>query len=581
MEALMAAGLPESVPVELPQPAAEPVYFGAADRPWFGWVHRPAPARARGVALVLVPPFGYEAVCAHVALRHLAEDAAAAGVTCVRFDLDGTGDSAGDDRDPDRVGAWCASIAGAIDLARGAGADRVVLAGVRFGATLAVRVAATRSDVAGVVAIAPVVAGKKWLREMRALQQALGLQTTEDEALGFPLAPQTREVIAAIELERLADRPAPAMLLIDRHDLPGNERWAGKLRALGVDVDQRRLPGYVEMVLDPHKAEVPREIVAATIEFAAARPPLTGVPPAIVPSAAHNAQLGDVVEEPVAIGPLAAIASRPARQARPRRALVLLNSGCVRRIGPNRMYVAMARRCAADGALVVRVDLSGIGDTPARPGESERVVYPEHALVEIAELIAWCRRAGADQVVLGGLCSGGYYAVEAALAGQPLAGILPINPGLPETPDEVQPYRAHAEMTRYLAALRDPAKWKKLLDGSADVRRLARIASMRVREAAASRAKDLARRLGVPLADDFGTALVRLAKRGTTITYIFCAAEPGLVHLRERAGASLTRLERRGQLALRIIDGPDHTFTPVSSHAWLVDEVAAAMRRVK
>ena len=135
-------------------------------------------------------------------------------------------------------------------------------------------------------------------------------------------------------------------------------------------------------------------------------------------------------------------------------------------------------------------------------------------------------------------------------------------------------------MTRYLAALRDPAKWKKLLDGTADVRRLARIATMRVRDAAASRAKDLARRLGLPLADDFGTALVRLAKRGVAITYIFCAAEPGLVHLRERAGASLARLERRGQLALRIIDGPDHTFTPVSSHAWLVDEVAAAMQRV-
>jgi len=47
-------------------------YVGA--RPRFVWLHRPV-ATPRG-AIVIVPPFGYEAVCAHRALRHLAEAAA-------------------------------------------------------------------------------------------------------------------------------------------------------------------------------------------------------------------------------------------------------------------------------------------------------------------------------------------------------------------------------------------------------------------------------------------------------------------------------------------------------------------------
>jgi hypothetical protein len=46
-------------------------YFGPDERPLFGWLHEPADARRAGV--VIVPPFGYEAICAARSLRHFAE----------------------------------------------------------------------------------------------------------------------------------------------------------------------------------------------------------------------------------------------------------------------------------------------------------------------------------------------------------------------------------------------------------------------------------------------------------------------------------------------------------------------------
>ncbi len=570
---------------------AEPVYLGADDRPWFAWQHRAAVPN--GAGLVIVPPFGYEAVCSHVPLRHLAERACRAGITAVRIDLDGTGDSAGDDLDADRVGRWCASIVAAIELVRGAGATRVVLAGVRLGATLAARVAAERDDIAGLVAIAPVVSGKRWLRELRALQLALGLAAPPPnratdagvhEAIGFALTAETHEAVTAIDLERAPTRPAPSVLVIDRDDFPANDRWVTHLREVGATVTHTRLPGYVEMMLDAHQAEVPSQIIDAALAFVADVPAIA-VSAAVPARTSQTARLGSIVEQPIAIRAgdieLHAIASRPASTARPRLAMILLNAGCVRRIGPNRMYVAIARRLATEGTLVVRVDLSGIGDSPPRPGEPERIVFPTHAMAEITAAIDWCQRAGADQVILSGLCSGGYYAMEAAFAEAKLAGIVVMNPGQPNVDAELKPYEATYESSRLRKSAGNLASWKKLFTGQVDVVRIARVMTTRARAVIESRALELVRRLELPISNDLGSALVRVARRNVAASFVFCADEPGLVQFRERAGGALRRLVDRRELALRVIEGPDHTFTPRWSHAVLVDEVAAAVARVR
>ena len=47
-------------------------------------------------------PFGFEEVCAHRSLRHLAGAAAAAGIAALRFDYAGCGNSSGDESDPGR-----------------------------------------------------------------------------------------------------------------------------------------------------------------------------------------------------------------------------------------------------------------------------------------------------------------------------------------------------------------------------------------------------------------------------------------------------------------------------------------------
>ena len=81
-------------------------------------------------------------------------------------------------------------------------------------------------------------------------------------------------------------------------------------------------------------------------------------------------------------GHLRGIVTRPAAGPPPHPLLILLNAGAVRRIGPNRLYVALARRVAAGGALVLRVDLSGLATARRDPGRPERVVYTETFLAD-------------------------------------------------------------------------------------------------------------------------------------------------------------------------------------------------------
>ncbi|MEO5558958.1 MAG: hypothetical protein ABIO49_04240, partial [Dokdonella sp.] len=423
-------------------PSSQPGFFGASERRRFGWLHRPAAATA-DIALVIVPPFGYEAICAQRSLRHLAEQAARADLIAVRFDLDGCGDSAGDDLEPDRVEGWLASVSDACDLARQAGATRIVLAGVRLGALLAVRAAQRRDDVAGVVAIAAPASGKAFLREGRALQLALGLASppksigahdeSVHELIGFALTEQTRTALAQIDLKSDTQSPAPAVLLLDRDDLAGNDALAAHLLELGADVEQRRLPGYVEMMLDPHRAEVPRAILDATVAFAAQRPPLPTAPlprPSIELCTSATIPVGaaTVIEQVAAIDDcLRGIVTRP-QSGEARHALILLNAGGIGRIGPNRLGVAFARELATRGYFVLRVDQSGIGDSDTRKGGIEGTVYSGQAVGDVGVAVAWVRQSGVGEVTVAGLCSGAYHALKAAQSAQPIDAIIAINP---------------------------------------------------------------------------------------------------------------------------------------------------------
>ena len=84
--------------------------------------------------------------------------------------------------------------------------------------------------------------------------------------------------------------------------------------------------------------------------------------------------------------------------------VILLNSGRVHRVGPNRMYVGLARTLAAKGFAVLRFDFSGIGDSC---DDSTGRRFHEWARQDVQEAIDYLQGAyGAERCILFGICSG-------------------------------------------------------------------------------------------------------------------------------------------------------------------------------
>jgi alpha/beta superfamily hydrolase len=570
---------------------SQPLYFGDPARPLFGWLHRSTAATPAAFGLVICNPIGYEAVCAHRSIKHIAMLAANAGFASLRFDYDGTGDSAGDDLDARRVDRWIESIHHAVEtLKRHAQVDQVVILGIRLGATLAALASAGRKDVAGFVAIAPVINLKSYLRELRVLAlagehnaPAAQIQGANiQESAGFALTEETRAALATVDLSTEAP-PAARVLILDRDDLPANGSWAQHLRTNGATVQHLFVEGYPEMMLDAHQAVVPARLISSTLDWLAecakdVQPCRFDSSPAI--TLAHAASFtvdlddatGTVVLETASFldsdQQLFGIVTEPALPSdRERTAVLLINAGAVHHIGPNRLYVTLARTLAAQGIVSVRLDLSGLGDSSARHGRSENEVYGPHALSDIAATVKFMRQhhAVAEFHALG-LCSGAYHGFKAAAAGTPFRSVVAINPltfsWRPGMSLAFPEHRIASDIIRYRSTAFHWASWKKLLRGDVDVIELLHILARRAAVIGGNVVRDLARRFGASLPNDLGSELHKLAGQRTNMVFVFASGEPGLDLLRGGGGSMVRRLQKLGSLRIEMIDRADHTFTP-------------------
>ena len=258
---------------------AEPFYFGAAARPIFGWYHAPEGRCRDGV--VLASSLGLEGTRSHWSYRHLAERLASAGLGVLRFDWGGTGDSGGDDHEPERVKTWVSDLNLAIDeLKRLSGAVRPTVVGVRVAATLAGHVAAQRDDIGALVLWMPALNGAAWVTEMaklhklylRIVPQAHAPEPDGEELLGSFASNATIADLAGIDLLAMGRRPAPRILVIDQSPARAVDQLRERLAAVDAQAEWRRGSGQKFLLTVPHKTTLPEESLSAIVDWVTAAP---------------------------------------------------------------------------------------------------------------------------------------------------------------------------------------------------------------------------------------------------------------------------------------------------------------------
>jgi alpha/beta superfamily hydrolase len=424
---------------------ATPIWFGPPARPLFGWYHAPADGRARG-GVVLCPPLSRDYLQAHYALRRVAVGLEQAGLAVVRFDYDGTGDSFGATDDPGRVEAWLDSVAAAIDVVRQSGLARVGLAGMRIGALLAAEAAARDGAIDQIVVWDPVSSGKAFVSEQRALASlTFGASPTHDdgslETPGMLLSAETVAGLRALDIAPTGPPLAARALVLTR---AGRTPPRGLSERLAVsDTQWAEAVGQEELmdVGSPFQVLPDATISYVVAWFAGGAGAATVAidPPARAGSMVVGTRpdAREIVETPTALGPLGLFAITtevPGAVVGP--TVMLLSVANEHHIGPNRLWVELARQWAALGMRCVRFDLSGLGDSPIRPGQAEFVARAPEAFDDVGAAAAAVSPADPSNVYFVGLCSAAYQAIENALALGP-RGIIAVNPVLSFLPPEM------------------------------------------------------------------------------------------------------------------------------------------------
>jgi pimeloyl-ACP methyl ester carboxylesterase len=148
-------------------------------------------------------------------------------------------------------------------------------------------------------------------------------------------------------------------------------------------------------------------------------------------------------------------------------AVIFINAGLIHHVGPHRLHVRLAHGLAAHGIASLRLDLSGIGDSPPRTDH-----LPIHDLVrrEPADAITALSGLGLRRFVLIGLCSGAYSAFHVACDDERVTAAVMINPeSLTGAADDQSAAWVHRYWSR--SALR-PRAWMNLITGKSNYRRM-------------------------------------------------------------------------------------------------------------
>jgi|CXWL01.1.fsa_nt_gi alpha-beta hydrolase superfamily lysophospholipase len=579
------------------------LYFGSAGAPLFGWLHRSPGDNASDVGLVICNPFGFEEVCAHRSLKGLANATAAAGVTTLRFDYAGCGNSCSDDFEPQRLRAWVQSVHEAVELLKQiAGLDHVCLLGLRLGAAIAALAAVERADVHGLIAIAPVVGGRAYLRELRALDAVKRQVRTHGESggdllesAGFLMTGETSQLVGRLDLHALPKAPARRVLIVERDDIPGSDNWAGTVERLGAAATVVRWAGYVGMMDDPRRARVPEAIIAGVVDqlakWTAKRGGRTiaddsaGARSALFRASTNSSEKmirEAIVEVDTGTSTLFGIATSEfeARQTESHAAgtgVLMLNAGSVHHIGPDRMWVQLARAWAMRGFVVLRLDISGIGDSPPRRGHAENEVYSPQAINDVALALEYMRdQLGVKRCHLLGLCSGAYHAFKAAAAGHAMASVIMINPLTFSWREGAVMDRELMEndvlevASKYRSTLFTTGPWLKLLRGQLDFRIVIQVVYRRFADMLRDELRELMRLVGIRLGGDLAAELMATVNQGTSLRFVFAATSPGHALLRRQGGRIVKRLLDRGDLSIDLVPDADHTFTHLAARARLV-----------
>jgi len=407
---------------------------------------------------------------------------AAAGHPTLRFDLPATGNSGGSTADEGVVDGWVAAVVAAASwLADESGTATVAAFGFGLGGLLAIAAAEAGAPIEELAVWGTPRDGSRFLRETRAfsLMQAWNSEDEADfdagvpdgwlEAGGFVLSPATTRSLKSLAPGG-GESTLRQVLCLDRDGVAVDPKLVAALEVLAEEVEFAAGPGWGEFVSHPERSTVPL-VVARRLEawLHAAQGRATTTPVTEIPDGSAPIEIGrdGTTETALAIeqewGRTVGVLAQPEGE-RADLCAVFLNAGAVRMVGPSRLWTETARRWAGSGVPSLRIDLQGIGEADGEAAGALRVgdfYVPRYIGQVRAALDELQKRGLGDRFLLVGLCAGGYWAFQTAVADSRVVASFCINAGALRWDPDLLVRREARKGGRAF----DRRSWRKLLRG--------------------------------------------------------------------------------------------------------------------
>ncbi len=527
-----------------------------------------------------------------------AERLAEAGHPVLRFDRPGSGQSAGAPTDPGQLPSWLRAIAEAANWLRHAGeSPRVAAIGIGLGGLLALQATAEGAAIDDLALWGVPPSGPALTRRLRAFAKLqASAQDGEDSALPSGWLQSAGYVLDA---ETIADlntlRPDGAevgrlrrALLLAQDSTAVDAALVEHLEQAGVEVQTAPGLGYAAMLGNPDLSIVPDATIATIAAWLQRAATPTPAPEEAVPVVRDQLELevdGAGVRERAytverASGSMFGVLAEPTEPSDEDVCLICLPSWAERCIGPSRLWVELARRHAARGITVLRVDLESIGDSDGSREEMRVTtgVWEHDRIVQVQEVMDTLQQDGhGSRFLLVGLCSGGYWAQQAAVDPR-VVGIVGLNPMVSRAGKAL----LQSDAARRALLVFQPSWWLKLLRSEVNVRKGIVTVNKGVKSQARrlrSRSRGDAAKPEVEDAHSMTALLDRLQQRDARMILGFADDEVGYNQLELEGIAQ--QPERWPALRIHRFASSDHNLRAVVNqqeiHA-LVDDLVAGVR---
>jgi pimeloyl-ACP methyl ester carboxylesterase len=551
----------------------------------FGLLHRSSQSDGQTTGVVLCSAWGIHELSSRKMMFRLASALAAAGLATLRFDYPGTADAL------EAVGGFETWIAAASDAANRLKAacrlDNIVFAGLGIGATVAFLTAARRDDAAGLVLAAPVVSGRRYVREIAlaapVVEEVLGLQASQRpdgvSIGGIVMPPEVARDLKTVDLMTVkAGQPRPA-LVITR---PGHDQEtaiADLMDRTGWSTQRAAFEGFDAAMDNPTISVLPEAVIDSIARWCGELADRNA-------SEMRNTDFERVVvespcfsEEPIVFGSgLFGVLTSPGERTAAA-TVVFLNSGYDHHSGWAYQWTRTARALAAAGIASLRFDMGNIGDSAARRDVPEQVLYGESQQADVLAALDMLAERGESSVVLVGRCSGAYAAFHATARNLNVVAAVMINPLRmiwdPQEDVEVAIRIGPRSMADYRQRVMSGKVLKRLMDGDIDVGGAVKGVGVQLVRRVAQRLAPLAGTMSriERLRKQCRTMMDAIDRRGTVMRFVCSERDSSLEQMAFYFGSDQRGLRRFSRASLITVPNADHNITPQPAHDRVVEVI--------